>query len=330
MTPAAGFSVALVEPTTLLGRDVRAVLKERAFPVGRLHLYHQTGATGGILTGDDDEAAFVAALTPDALETCSVAFFCGRASDTERFLRSRTDACLVVDLSGTRAAGALAVPSGADPAATLPPGNVLVLPHPVSFVLAETIRTVESLVPVAEATAAIDRPVSELGAPALDELFAQAVALAAFRPVPKDLLGAQGAFNAFVPADSGAFERLVADDVVTLLRRPLPIAVLSVRAGVFHGHLLRLELRLGADAPPVTALLDAFRERPDAFDVVDPENFSGPVESAGRDETLLLRVASSGRSVRITLAADHLRRAGAILAVRLAEELLASGRLAGP
>ncbi len=318
----AGLSVALVEPTTLLGRDLRAVLKERRFPAANVHLFHQAADGGGILTGDDDEAAFVAALTPDALETCAVAFFCGRAADTERFLAARKDACLAIDLTGARKAGPLAVPSTDGEATALPKGNVLVLPHPVAFVLAEAIALVDAIAPVADATAAVDRPVSELGKPALDELFAQAVALAAFRPVPKEHLGAQGAFNAFVPADSDAFERRVAEDVAALLGRPLALGVLSVRAGIFHGHLLRLDLRLGGDAPSATAVLDAFRAKKSAFDVVDPENLSGPVESASRDETLVLRVAASGRRVRLVLAADHLRHAGAILAVRLAEQAL--------
>jgi len=324
--PASGLSVALVEPTTLAGRDVRAVLRERRFPVARLHLFHQAADGAGLLTGDDDEAAFVAALTPDALETCAVAFFCGRAADTERFLASRTDSCAVIDLSGARGAGPLAVPSEDAAPRVVPAGNVLVLPHPVAFVLAEAIAAVDALAPVAEVTAAIDRPASELGTAALDELFAQAVALASFRTVPKEILGAQGAFNAFVPADTDAFERRVAEDVAALLGRPLPLGLLSARTGVFHGHLLRLELRLSADAPAPAALLAALGARKSAFDVVDPENLSGPVESAGRDETLVLSADSSGRRVRLTLAADHLRRAGAILAVRLAEELLREGR----
>ena len=321
-TGKAGLSVALVEPTTLLGRDLKAVLKERRFPAANVHLFHQAGGGGGILTADDDEAEFVAALTPDALETCAVAFFCGRAADTERFLAARKDSCLAIDLTGARKAGPLAVPSEDGKAADPPKGNVLVLPHPVAFVLAEAIATVDALAPVADATAAVDRPVSELGKPALDELFEQAVALAAFRPVPKEHLGTQGAFNAFVPPDTDAFERRVADDVAALLGRPFPLGVLSVRAGIFHGHLLRLDLRLASDAPPGAAVVDAFRAKKDAFDVVDPENLSGPVESASRDETLVLRVDASGRRVRLVLAADHMRRAGAILAVRLAEQAL--------
>jgi aspartate-semialdehyde dehydrogenase len=308
---------------------VRAVLKERAFPASKILLFHQAPQPGGILTEDDDEVAFIAALTPDALETCRVAFLCGSAADTQRFLASRTDSCLAIDLSGALHEGPLAVPSEDGAACALPAGNVLVAPHPVAFVLAEAIAVVDSLAPVVDGTAAIDRPASELGKAALDELFAQAVALAAFRPVPKEVLGTQGAFNAFLPADTEVFERRVADDVSALLGRPLPLGLLSARAGVFHGHFLRLDLRLGADAPSPAALVAAFRAKKSAFDVVDPEDLSGPVESAGRDETLVLSADSSGRRVRLVLAADHMRRAGAILAVRLAEELLREGRLTG-
>lgn len=324
-----GISVALVEPTTLLGRDVRAALKERAFPAAKVHLFHQTPAPGGILTEDDDEVAFVAPLTPDALETCRIAFLCGSAADTERFLATRTDSCLAIALSGARGKGPVAVPSEEGAPRPLPPGNVLVLPHPVAFVLAEAIATVDALAPVVDATVAIDRPASELGKAALDELFEQAVALAAFRPVPKKILGTQGAFNAFLPADADLYERGIAEDVRALLGRPLPLALLSARAGVFHGHLLRLDLRLGADAPTPAALLAAFRAKKSAFDIVDREDLSGPVESAGRDETLVLGADSGDRRVRLTLAADHLRRAGAILAVRLAEQALNEGRLSG-
>ncbi len=322
MTKPPGLSVGLVEPTTLLGRDVRAALKERSFPAAHVHLFHQKPVEGGLLTDDDEEVAFVAALTPDALETCAIAFFCGSAADTGRFLATRTDSSLVIDLSGARGAGPLAVPSEDGAPAPLPQGNVLVLPHPVAFVLAEAVRLVDTLAPVEAVTAAVDRPVSELGKPALDEMFAQAVALAAFRPIPKEQIGTQGAFNAWVPADSGAWENHVADDVASLLGRPLPLTLLSARTGVFHGHMLRIELRLSADAPTNANLLAAVAARKGAFEIVDRENLSGPVESAGRDETLVLRAEASGRRVTLTLAADHLRRAGALLAVRLAEQAL--------
>jgi aspartate-semialdehyde dehydrogenase len=318
--PAPGLVVALVEPTTLLGRDVRAVLAERKFPASRIHLFHQAATDAGLLAADDDEAAFVAPLTPDALETSRIAFLCGSAAETARFLATRTDDALAIDLSGVRNGQALVIPSEGGESRALPPGNLFLAPHPVAFVLAEVIRLVETLAPITGVTAAVDRPASELGKAALDELFNQALALATFRPLPKEVLGTQGAFNFWVPSDSHAFEKSVADDVAALLGRPIATTILSARGGVFHGHFLRIELRLGANAPDASALLAGFRAQKHAFDVVDSEDLSGPAESAGRDETLLLRCETSGRRISLALASDHLRRAGALLGVRLAEQ----------
>lgn len=309
--------MALVAPATLLGRDVRSVLKERAFPASALHLFHTQGVADGILTEDEDEAALMAPLTPDALETSRVAFFCGRPDDTARFLAHRAaDDCLAIDVSGLRTGGPFAAP-GEEP---LPGGGVLLTFGAIAYVLAEAVGAVDRLARVSAMTVAIDRPASELGKPALDELFQQAIALASFRPLPKNVFDAQSAFNMFAPADSAAFEEHVAEDVRSLLGRPLPIAVLSVRAGVFHGHLVRMELRVEGAAPPEDEVRHVFRSLSTAFEERDVKDLSGPVESAGRDETLLLRVASDGGSVRLTLASDHLRRGGAVMAVRLAEQ----------
>jgi aspartate-semialdehyde dehydrogenase len=319
-------SVALIEPATLLGKDVRAVLKERSFPTLALHLF-QSHAAEGFLTADDEEAAFVAPLSPDALEACHLAFFCGRASDTERFLKARgDDGCLVIDLSGVRAGGPFVVPAG-NGETPLPDGNLFLTYDPVSAVLAETVRVVDALSPVEAVTAAIDRTASELGPKALDELFQQSIALAAFRPIPKDVFHTQAAFNVFYPEDTEVFDARVAEDFARILAceipgREIPLSVLSARAGIFHGHHLRLDVQLRKQAPPAAAIREAFRKHPEAFEEADPENFSGSVESVGRDETLLLHVSSSGRSVRLGLAADPLRRTGAIMAVRIAEQVV--------
>ena len=232
------FPVAIVEPTTLLGRDVRAALTERKFPASRVHLFHQAPDETGLLTADDDEVAYVAPLTHDALQTSRIAFLCGSAADTSRFLATRTDGALAIDLSGVRNGQALVVPSEGGEARTLPSGELFLTPHPVAFVLFETIRLVETLAPVAGVTAAVDRPVSELGKAALDELFQQALALATFRPIPKDVLETQGAFNSWVPPDSRAFETRVADDLEALLGRPIP-----------HGDSLGSQRRLSRPLP---------------------------------------------------------------------------------
>ena len=59
------------------------------------------------------------------------------------------------------------------------------------------------------------------------------------------------------------------------------------------------------------------------FGEADVDGPAGIVDAAGRDETLLLRATASGSAGRLFLASDHLRRPGALLAVRIAEAAVA-------
>lgn len=319
-----GVRVALVDPGTLVGRDVRAVLDERAFPYAGIELFQTAAPDAGLLVENEDEAAYVAPLLPDSLGDHAVAFLCGGAAATSAALARRRDyACLAIDLSGARDGGPFAVPG-----APLPAARRVLLPDPTATVVAEALRRVDAVARVASLFLAVDRPVSELGKGALDELFQQALAVASFRAVPKETLGTQAVFNAHYPADSAAWERRVAEDVARLtaatLGRALPTEVFACRAGVFHGHHIRLDVRFEAEAPDAGALLSALGADASAFEAVDADDLAGPVEAAGRDETLVLRVASGNGRAKIALASDHLRRAGAVLAVKFAEEALLS------
>jgi aspartate-semialdehyde dehydrogenase len=319
-----GLSVAVVDPGSLAGRDVRAILRERGFPAVRIHLFHTSEPDAGLLTEDDGEAAFVEALAPDGLEGCQIAFLCGPPEATARFLASRTsDGCLAIDLSGQRGPGAFIDAVRGSLPSPLPPGDLFVLRDPAATVLAEAVASVDPLCPVAGVTVAIDRPASDLGKGALDELFQQAIAIASFRSVPKDLLGVQSAFNLFSPADTDSFDARVASDVKALLGRDLPVTILSARAGVFHGTTLRLELRFEGPAPSVDAVRSALLATGRGFAEPDVDGPAGIVDAAGRDETLLLRSAAGGSAVQVFLASDHLRRPGALLAVQIAEAVVA-------
>lgn len=319
-----GLSVALVDPGTLAGRDVKAVLRERGFPAAHLHLFQTGDPSFGLLTEDDGEAAYVAALEPDSLSTCQIAFLCGPDGATSQFLSLRgPDGCLVIDLSGQRLKGAFVdAVRGALPS-PLPVGDHLLLRDPAATVLADAVAALDTLRPVRGVTVAIDRPASDLGKDALDELFQQAISVASFRSIPKDCFGAQSAFNIYSPADTDAFEARVAEDVRALLGRDLPIGVLSARAGVFHGTTLRLEARFEGDAPGPEAVRSALLAAGRGFAEADVDGPAGILDAAGRDETLLIRASSAGSASRLFLASDDLRRPGALLAVRIAEAAVA-------
>jgi len=316
-----GLLVGILDPASLVARDVTAVLEERGFPVAKKKLFHTSGKAEGLFAEDDDEAAFVAPATPDALEGCAIAFACGSPASTRKFLRSRApgDGCLLVDLSGADPASPLADGRGA-----LPEGNLVRLPDPTAWLLAELVRFLDEAAPparVAALTVAVDRPVSELGRAALDELFAQSVALAAFGPMPKETLGGQAAFNCVHPPDSSEWEARVGIDAERLFLGRVDLSLFSARSGVFHGHHLRIEASFAEGAPPpLDAVRAALLAAGSGFEEADPEGLCGPVEAAGRDETLVLRLEEGRGRLRIALASDSLRRPAAVLAVRLAEE----------
>lgn len=319
-----GLPVAIVDPGSLMGRDVKSVLRERGFPSSQVRLFHTGSAEEGLLAEDEGEAAFVTPLAPDGLSGCSLAFLCGAFETTARWLSRRApDDCLAIDLSGQREGGAFVdAVRGALPR-PLPAGELLLLREPAATVLADAVSALDPLGPVAAVTAAIDRPASELGKDALDELFQQAIAIASFRSVPKDRLGAQSAFNLFSPADTDQFDVRVAGDVRALLGRDLPVTILSARAGVFHGTALRIDIRFEAEAPPSDAVRDALLAAGRGFGEPDVDGPAGIVDASGHDETLLFRASSAGRSCRLFLGSDHLRRPGAALAVRIAEAAVA-------
>lgn len=315
-----GLPVAIVDPGSLVGRDVRAVLRERGFPSSHVHLFHTGAGQDGLLTEDEGEAAFVTPLEPDGLSGCSIAFLCGGTEPTARWLARRgPDGCLAVDLTGQRSGGAFVDAVRGELPRPLPAGDLLLLRDPAATVLADAIAALEPLRPVAAVTAAIDRPASELGREALDELFQQAIAIASFRSVPKDRLGAQCAFNVFSPGDTDTFDARVAADVRALLGKELPLTVLSARAGVFHGTTMRLEVRFEGEAPSSDSVRKALLASGRGFGEPDVDGPAGIVDASGHDETLVFRAACSGDASRLFLGSDHLRRPGAILAVRIAE-----------
>ncbi len=315
-----GLPVAIVDPGSLVGRDVRSVLRERGFPSSHVRLFHTGSAEEGLLTEEEGEAAFVTPLEPGGLSGSSIAFLCGGAEATARWVSRRApDGCIAIDLSGQREGGAFVEAVRGELPRPLPPGELLLLRDPAATVLADAVAALDTLGTVVSLTAAIDRPASELGKDALDELFQQAIAIASFRSVPKDRLGAQSAFNLFSPADTDLFDARVAGDVRALLGRELPVTILSARAGVFHGTTLRVEVVFDGDAPSSDSVRDALLAAGRGFGEPDVDGPAGIVDASGHDETLLFRASSTGRTSRLFLGSDHLRRPGAVLAVRLAE-----------
>src|SRR5512138_2690277 len=108
----AGYRLGIVNPLTLVGNDIKSILRERSLPSAKVVLLDSTGAEAGALTEVDDEPAVVTAVSDDELEDLDLVFFCGPpAGNREWIEHAAEDKFLVVDVSqpSTIEGGRLAV-----------------------------------------------------------------------------------------------------------------------------------------------------------------------------------------------------------------------------
>jgi len=312
--------IAVVSPNTLVARELRERLAARPDLCDEVRLLSGDESEVGQLASDAGGATFVGRFDEDSLEDCLLAVFCGTASDDRELLSRVPEGCPVILLStGALSSDGAARVAGVGRGA-LPEANVWVSAHPAAYGAALLLSRLESLEPRA-AQAVAQLPVSMIDEPAIDALFEQTRALLAFQKPKAAVLPRQLAFN-FEPADDDAAD--IANQVRSALGSDLPFSCHLLRAGVFHGVGLALRIEPGRSADPdeVRRLLAA---DPRIEVTRRPETVS-PVALAGSER---LRVAppilGADGSLWLWAAYDNLTRSGALNALELAEELLASG-----
>src|SRR5205823_5502754 len=96
----AGYRVGIVNPLTLVGNEIKTILRERAFPFATVVLLDSTGKAAGALTEIGNEPAVVLPITDDELEDLDLVFFCGPAAGNKEWIEHhREDRFTVVDVS---------------------------------------------------------------------------------------------------------------------------------------------------------------------------------------------------------------------------------------
>src|SRR5258708_37176898 len=91
----AGYRVGIVNPVTLVGNEIKSILRERSFPHERLVLLDATGKAGGALTEIGNEPAVVLAVSDDELGDCDLGFFCGVAAPQPERIRTAQDDAII-------------------------------------------------------------------------------------------------------------------------------------------------------------------------------------------------------------------------------------------
>jgi aspartate-semialdehyde dehydrogenase len=320
-----GLSLGLVNPMTLVGNEVKVILRERGFPFRHLALLDSSGQSAGAITEMNQEPAIVAPVSREGLDNLDLVFFCGPpATNREWIERHREDAFIAIDLSQPTSVeeGRLAVASlnieqvsGDD--------EILISPHPIAIPMALILHQIASLSEVESCAATVIQPASECGQEGIEELAKQTISVLNVESVPQTIFDRQLAFNLY-PSEEG-LETVILAQLRALTSPKSELSLLITQGTIFHGHTFSMFVRT-KEALDAEVILEALSASP-AIALPEGDQQFGTIDAAGRDEVLVAAVRPD-ESVRggfwVWAVCDNLRRASALNAVLIAEQALSA------
>jgi aspartate-semialdehyde dehydrogenase len=317
-----GYRLGIVNPLTLVGNEVKAILRERSFPFAKVVMLDSTGKDAGALTEIGDEPAVVAAASDDELEDCDLVFFCGPpASNHEWIERYIEDKFIAVDLSQPSSVeeGSLAI-AGVN-LDNIAGETLIVSPHPVTIPIALLLHQIESVSPIELCTATVIQPASEFEQGGVEELARQTVSVLNVQSVPKEIFDRQLAFNLYPALERN--EDFIVRQLRKLTDPQIELALMITQGTIFHSHTFSLFVRT-RDEIDRDSVETALRAN-SAIAFAEGDQAFGTIDAAGRDEVLVADVRpdpSIAGGFWVWAVCDNLRRSAALNAVLIAEKLL--------
>lgn len=323
MKHSTGYRLGIVNPLTLVGNEIKTILRERSVPFDKVVLLDSTGKAENAITDLGDEAAVVIPATDDELEELDLVFFCGPAAVNGEWIeRSAEDKFIVLDLSQptTTDNGKLAV-AGVNLDAIDAGDDVLVSPHPVAIPMAILLHQIAQLSPIELCTATVIQPASHFEQEGVEELAQQTISVLNAHGIPHQVFDRQLAFNLYPALERT--EDFIVSQIKSLTDPRTAIALFVTQGTIFHGHTFSLFIKTQEEFES-----DAIREalgRNPAVAFAEGDQQFGTIDAAGRDEVLVADVRPDP-SIRggfwVWAACDNLRRSSALNAVLVAEKVL--------
>jgi aspartate-semialdehyde dehydrogenase len=320
---AAGYRLGIVNPLTLVGNEIKSILRERAFPYAKLALLDSIGEAAGSLTEVDEQPAVVAPVEQEGLDDLDVVFFCGPASVNQKWIaRQAEDDFIAIDVSQPTMSeeGKLAI-AGVNLEDIGAGDELLVSPHPVAIPISLILHQIATLSPIESCTATVVQPASEFDQRGIEELAKQTVSVLNLESVPKETFDRQLAFNLYPATEHN--EELIVSQVRALTDPRMEIALLVTQGTIFHSHTFSLFVKT-REPLDRDRIIDALQANP-AIVMQEGDQQFGTIDAAGKDEVLVAEVRSDA-SIRggfwVWAVCDNLRRSSALNAVLVAEKAL--------
>jgi aspartate-semialdehyde dehydrogenase len=324
--------VAIVGASTLKGREIQGVLRDRKFSLKKLVLLDSDEDLGR-LSEFEGEPVVSLAISNSSFEFIDVAFFASNPEQAQTHAHlAAKNKFLLVDLSHAFSEDASVPVFLENQPADRPIASSLGLvasPHPAAITVATILQRLSQAFSIGNMVVSIFEPASERGNSAVEELRQQTINIFSFQKIPKTVFDSQLAFNLLSRLGEDAkeplisSERVIANHVRALLRpiSPLP-SIALIQAPVFHSHAFSFFVEVDV-AVPITDLEKCLESDAISVSATDDEPPS-PVQVAGNDGIQIggmKRDFLNPRGIWFWAASDNLRLA-AVNAVAAAERYL--------
>lgn len=311
---------AIVNPLTLIGKELRSILHARGTQFSHIELVDTTGEAGGTVTEVADEAAVVKPASRELFADVDLVFVCGSGTDDNAWVDDVVNG-RIIDFTGT-ISGARPIVAGVNDD-RIGDSGPLASPHPATVLLTHLLSVLRAQGEMTEAAATILQPASSFDQKGVDELFEQTVAALNMQSQPREVFDRQLAFNMYPAVDAEQQETLIASELAAIGSEDGErLALTVVQSTAFHGISVSLFARFTerVDAAALTAALS----RASGVEIRTGEDAASTIDAAGIDEILIGRVQTHPGipgGVTIWAVVDNLRRGTALNAVLIAEVL---------
>jgi aspartate-semialdehyde dehydrogenase len=327
------FRVAIVGASTLKGREVKAVLSDRGFPLAKLVLMDSDEDLGR-LTEFEGGPAISLVIAEESFDYLDLVFFAGDPATTRQYAPlAQKNHFLAIDLTNAFAGDPrfpLLMRSDTLPDSFIPPiPGVVISPHPAALAVATMLKRLGSHSVFHHCVINIFEPASEHGSPGIEELEKQTLNIFTFQPSPQTVFDRQLAFNLLPRLGEASKEKLVtiekviASQLQVLLGGSCAMPALTlIQAPVFHTHCFSvfMEMDTVSEIKEIENLM-----RSEFIEVISTgDEPPSPVQVAGTDLIQLggiKRDAVNPHGIWFWAVADNLRLT-ALNSVALAERLV--------
>jgi aspartate-semialdehyde dehydrogenase len=337
------YRVAVVGATGAVGKAMRDILAERAFPTSELIPLASERSAGTVLDYEGRPVE-VRLLTEDSFAGVDLALFSAGAGVSRTFAPlARAAGCVVIDNSSAwrmDPAIPLVVPE-VNPDDVEWHAGIIANPNCSTIQMVLALKPLHDRVPIRRVVVSTYQAVSGTGAEAVDELVRQSgEALAGAEPTIS-VYPYQIAFNClphidvFLPDGSTKEEQKMVEETKKIMGDDsIAVTATCVRVPVITGHSEAVNLEFAGPVDPDWAR-DVLTGAPGVVVRDDPATLAYPLalEAAGTDPVYVGRIRRDPtveHGLNLWVVSDNVRKGAALNAVQIAELLLERGLLRVP